>query len=295
MDENKPIKKTTRYLGDAPGENPKMQPRMTGPLDSVVPWVIEFRVVGTPNIIKVSVSEKMLIGRPDPKNDIHPEIDVTPHGGHTMGVSRRHAIIRAKDNRITIEDLGSANRSYINEHVLESNKEYRIRDHDIIRIGHMRLQVHFVVKPSVVDETNTQMKAQMKIPQIANGERLMVLDDDRNLTEVLSVVLRHAGFKVTVKHNVVDAMSEIDRQMPDAILTELVLPDMSGLDLIRYAHSKNPKLPIMVISTATGGYQMGQAIDHGIELFMAKPVAIDELLRGVEKIKSDMGSVETLE
>ena len=39
-------------------------------LDIIVPWVIEFRVVGTPNIIKVRVTEEMLVGRPDPKSQI---------------------------------------------------------------------------------------------------------------------------------------------------------------------------------------------------------------------------------
>ena len=54
--------KNTNYLGEKKIEQPKMQPRMTGPLDTIVPWVIEFRVVGTPNIIKVGVQDEMLIG-----------------------------------------------------------------------------------------------------------------------------------------------------------------------------------------------------------------------------------------
>jgi len=280
--------KKTDFLGDPQLEEPKMQPRMTGPLDTIIPWVIEFRVVGTPNIIKVRVTEEMLIGRPDPKTNTEPEIDVTPHGGHTMGVSRKHALIRTGNNRITIEDLGSANGTYINEHVLENGKEYRIRDRDIIRLGHMRLQVHYVVKPSTTDETNFNIREQMQIPKIGNGERIMVVDDDRNVTEVISVILRHAGFKAVVKHSAADAMTEIDQQLPQGIITELVLPDMNGVDVISYAQQKNDKTPIMVVSTATGGFQMGQAIDLGIELFMAKPMAIDELVRAIEKMKQEM-------
>jgi CheY-like chemotaxis protein len=286
-----PKNKDTKYLNNVSYSPPRMTPRMTGPLDILIPWVIEFRVVGTPNIIKVPVKDSMLIGRPDAKHEVTPEIDVTPHGGHTMGVSRRHAIIRTVDNRITIEDLSSANGTYINEHILEKGKEYRIRDRDIIRLGHMRLQVHFVVKPSKADETNTDIKAQVKVPQIANGELLMIVDDDRNVTEVLSLILKHAGFKVSVKHSAVDAMSAIDSELPQGILTELVLPDMSGLDIIRYAHAKNDKVPIMVISSATGGYQMGQAIDYGVDMFLPKPVAVDELVRGIEKMKAEMRPV----
>lgn len=283
--------KNTEFLGDKKFEQPKMQPRMTGPLDTMIPWVIEFRVVGTPNIIKVRVTDEMLIGRPDPKNGINPQIDVIPYGGRNLGVSRSHALIRTVDNRITIEDLGSANGTYINEHVLDSGKEYRIRDRDIIRLGHMRLQIHYVVKPLKADETNTKLRSQMQIPKMGNGERILVVDDDRNVTEVIAVILKHAGFKVSLKHGVAEAMAEIDHKLPHAIITELVLPDMSGLDIIRYVRQKHGSLPIMVISTATGGYQMGQALDYGIELFMAKPVAIDELIRGIGKMQSDMRPV----
>jgi len=287
--DNKP--KHTNYLGEKKFEVPKMQPRMTGPLDIVIPWVIEFRVVGTPNIIKIRVTDEMLLGRPDPTGGIVPEIDLVPYGGRNLGVSRRHALIRTVDNRITIEDLGSANGTYINEHILESGKEYRIRDRDVIRLGHMRLQVHFVVKPLKVDETNVNVRSQMQIQKIANGERILVVDDDRNVTEVIAVILKHAGFKVSIKHGVAEAMADIDHKLPHGIITELVLPDMSGLDIIRYVRQKHSELPIMVISTATGGFQMGQAIDQGIKLFMAKPVAIDELIRGIEKMQSDMRPV----
>ena len=284
--------KKTRAVGKFNPDQPVMQPR-TGPLNEIIPWVIEFRVVGTPNIIKARVTDTMLIGRPDPKTNTHPEIDVTPHGGHTMGVSRRHAMIRTANNRITIEDLGSANGTFINEHVLEKGKEYRVRDRDVIRIGHMRLQVHYIVKPSIIDETNVNIREQMQIPELGNGERILIIDDDRNVTEVISLILRHAGFKVTSKHSVSDAMTEVDNNLPHAIITELVLPDMSGIDVIRYARQKSENMPIMVISTATGGYQMGQAIELGIELFMAKPVAVDALIRGISKMKDDMRPIQS--
>ena len=287
--ENKP--KQTNYLGEKKFEVPAMPPRMTGPLDTMIPWVIEFRVVGTPNIIKIRVTDAMLMGRPDPTSNIAPEIDLVSYGGRNLGVSRRHALIRTVNNRITIEDLGSANGTYINEHVLESAKEYRIRDRDVIRLGHMRLQVHFVVKPLKVDETNVNVRSQMQIPKMGNGERILVVDDDRNVTEVVAVILKHAGFKVSIKHSVAEAMADIDHKLPHGIITELVLPNMSGLDIIRYVRQKHGELPIMVISTATGGFQMGQALDHGVELFMPKPVAIDELIRSIGKMQAEMRPV----
>ncbi len=292
-EEQNPIEETeltedqrkTRHLVDPDEAATPMRPRMTGPLDGLMPWVIEFRVVGTTNLIKVPVRDKMLIGRPDPKNGITPEINLVPYGAHMMGVSRQHAMVRTINNRVTVEDLESANGTYINEHILEPSKEYRIRDQDILRLGRLQLQVHFVVKPLMVDETHVGMTNQFQIPKIGNGQRILIVDEDRTVTELISLVLRQAGFRVVVKHTVTESLNYIDDTLPDAVLTELVLPDMNGLELVRYTQEKTQGLvPVMVVSSATGGYQMGQAMENGVEVVLGKPVAIDELLEKIGKL-----------
>src|SRR5262249_40585611 len=71
----------------------------TGPLDEVIPWVIEFRVVGTAFTIQAQVHEAMIIGRSDPQRGITPSVDLEPHGARTGGVSRQHAVVMVSDNR----------------------------------------------------------------------------------------------------------------------------------------------------------------------------------------------------
>ena len=60
-------------------------------------------------------------------------------------VSRRHALMLARDNRVTIQDLGSANGTFINGRVLEPKTEYRVHDRDRLRLGRLELQIHFVI------------------------------------------------------------------------------------------------------------------------------------------------------
>lgn len=236
---------------------------------SRVPWRIEFRVMSTPNVITVPVVDEMLVGRPDPKADVIPEFDVTPYGGHTMGVSRRHAMIRVVNRQIMLEDLDSANGTYINENKLGGGKAYHMRDRDMIRFGHMRLQVHYIHKLAVDNETH-----RVDVPRIGQGERVLVVDDDRNVADMIAVVLRHAGFKVVVKYSAVDAMDAIDHDKLSGIITELVLPDKKGLDVVTYARQRYApsELPILVVSS--------DAVMDDV-LFVSKPIVMDALVQAI--------------
>src|SRR5690606_41527199 len=95
-----PIKtEQTKFLGEQVNKGAAMPRRVTGPLDEVLPWVIEFRIVGTASSIQVRVSEKMTIGRNDPETGLEPSINLTPYAAHMTGVWRSNAASLATANR----------------------------------------------------------------------------------------------------------------------------------------------------------------------------------------------------
>jgi len=252
--------------------------------EDVVPWVLEFRVVGTPYIIKQTVKEQMLIGRKDEKGGIFPELDLGPYDGLGHGVSRQHALLQARDNRITLQDLGSANGTYINGNVLERGKAFRVREGDMIFIGKMQLQVNFVLKPLINEKTTIGMNY-LSPEKIGSGETVLVVDDDEYLGKVIVTTLKQAGFKPIIVHSGVQAISKIDEQLPDIAIVELDLQDVSGLDVYRYLKKKSGRsIPTIGISAATAGFIMGQALDEGMEFFLGKPLALEELTRSLDKI-----------
>jgi pSer/pThr/pTyr-binding forkhead associated (FHA) protein len=267
----------------------------TGPFDDIVPWVIEFRVVGTHQIIKAPVSEKILVGRTDTTRGIHPEIDLDPYRGQERGVSRRHAAIYARDNRITVEDLGSSNGTFLNGEQLSANKTYRLRHGDRLRFGHLELQTHFIVKPSENEQTSLGLGNMIKVEVIGKGQRVLLADEDEYVCFVLMRVMEQAGFKVRVTRHPADAIAAMDAELPDIFITELVFSDtISGADLIRYLRSKqgDHQIGIITITSATAGYKMAEAIDQGADIFLGKPVAIDELISGLMNIQSSFGAQE---
>lgn len=287
--EDQPTNKTTRHLHIE--HMPPPQPKHgTGPLDYLVPWVVELRVVGTASVLHFRLKEQMLVGRGDKKQNNVPDIDLEGLNGYYLGVSRRHAIISALNSRVVVEDLNSSNGTFINGQRLESGRAYQLRHGDQIAFGKLALQVSFVVTPSSHEKNETAF-TNIDIPVIGSGQRILVVDEDEQVTQTIGVVLQEAGFCVTSVNNVTEAMTQFDQSRPQAIVTEIVLSDRSGIDLLEYvrASEAGSEIPLIVVSSASGGYQMGQAIDAGADVFINKPVGVDELLRGFSKIVQQMG------
>jgi pSer/pThr/pTyr-binding forkhead associated (FHA) protein len=83
----------------------------------------------------------MVIGRADPNKGITPDIDLGPEGGFDAGVSRRHAVLAHSSGAYTVEDLGSANGTYVNGRRLTPQAVVPIRSGDELRCGTLVLRI----------------------------------------------------------------------------------------------------------------------------------------------------------
>lgn len=277
----------TRYLGTPP-DAPVMPKRPTEPIDELVPWVIELRVVGTAHILQVPASENIIVGRADPKRGVTPEVDLTPFAAHTLGVSRQHACISVKADRVVVRDLKSANGTFLNGHVLAPEEEYRLRHGDQLSFGQLHLQVLFSVTPT--NEKQGSTKGTGDLAKIGSGQTILVADDDQDVARVLGSILERAGFKVSMVTTAVEAMNQLTNQLPDAIILEVVLPDMSGLEIARYVRKQatGNGIPIIAISGATGGFHLNQSMEAGVDVFLNKPIGVDDIMDALMKIVPKM-------
>lgn len=274
----------TRNLVPPPApEVPK--PRGTGPLDDRLPWVIEFRIVGTASTMQVHVKDEMLIGRADTDGLTTPDIDLADFGAFTHGVSRRHAMIRVRDQRLYLQDLGSTNGTMLNGVLCDPDQEHRLRHGDELMLGQLRLQMLFAVVPVMESKTRTSEMPPVPLEAAIRGigQQVLVLEDDPDVGNVFRIALEQAGYQVTVVESVTKALAVVLQTLPDVIIMDLMLPDMNGLDLVSYVRKQHPKrhIPIIVVSGATGGFQKHKALDAGADVFLGKPVAVDELIKAV--------------
>ncbi|MBX3081362.1 MAG: FHA domain-containing protein, partial [Anaerolineae bacterium] len=75
---------------------------------------------------------------------LSPELDLSPYGGIQAGVSRRHARLFVHDRGLYIQDLGSTNGTFINEHQLQPESPYRLHDGDVIDFGDLRMRLNVI-------------------------------------------------------------------------------------------------------------------------------------------------------
>ena len=272
----------TRHLEPAVYAHPTQMLAKTGPLDNSLPWVIEFRAVGTPITLQVQVKDRMILGRADAVTGFTPEVDLTPCDAFGKGVSRKHSTIVMRDDKLMLQDLYSTNGTRINEVVCAPPTEYRLRHGDEISLGRLRLQVFFAVIPAhtqpvppIILETN---------PLNGLGKHVLVVQDDKDVGNVFRLAMDMQGYRVTVVENATHALNTLSSTTIDAIVMDLMLPDMDGFDLVRFLRRQptTTKIPVLVVSGATAGYQMGKALEAGADIFLGKPVAVEELMRAVK-------------
>jgi CheY-like chemotaxis protein len=282
--EQDPSKISTRNLELPASTLPAPDPE-TGPFDQPLPWVIEFRVVGTPTVLQAQVREGMILGRSDTLTQFQPDIDLTDADAYATGVSRRHASVFPQGERLMIRDLNSTNGTRLNGAVCKASEDYRLRHGDELMLGKLRLQVFFAVVP--VKARPAEFGAPPTATPIdGQGKRVLIVEDDQDVGNVFRIALEMAGYQVTVVQDVSKALGALTQELPDAVVLDLMLTDSSGLDVVRYLRKEpaSRDLPILVVSGATGGYQMGQAFSAGADLFLGKPVAVEELVRVVASV-----------
>lgn len=113
------------------------------------PWRLLVQIgVENPTTVGLEVRDAITIGRADPSRGFVPDLDLTPYGGRSQGVSRRHAVIRQQDQRLFLEDLGSTNGTHLNGGEVQPGQLYRLHDGDQIDVGQTRLLIRFVRAPA---------------------------------------------------------------------------------------------------------------------------------------------------
>ena len=109
------------------------------------PWGVRLTIGNRRREIEVSLDRIIFLGRVDPSSDVFPDVDLTEHGPG-KNISRRHASIQKREGRITIEDMGSVNGTYVNGNRLEPYLPVTLRNGDILHLGRLRVEVEVVLE-----------------------------------------------------------------------------------------------------------------------------------------------------
>lgn len=123
----------------------------------------------------------------------------------------------------------------------------------------------------------------MSLTPHPSAARILVVDDDAGITSLLCEVLQDAGYQTTSALSGQEAYSALAASSFDLVVSDLVLPDLRGSDLLAHVGKTAPRTPVILI-TAFGSIDMAVSmLRQGAFDFIAKPFAPDQLLLAVER------------
>jgi len=107
--------------------------------------------------------------------------------------------------------------------------------------------------------------------------RILVVDDEPQILRALQTSLRGAGYEVDTASTGAEALTAAAVQPPDAVILDLVLPDVRGTDVCRELRTWST-VPVIVLSVVGGEEEKVAALDAGADDYVTKPFGLDELL-----------------
>jgi DNA-binding NtrC family response regulator len=109
--------------------------------------------------------------------------------------------------------------------------------------------------------------------------RILIADDDDGVRSGLAANLELEGYSVTEASNGEQALRLIEEQSFDLVLSDVVMPEANGVDVLRGLKSKSPSTPLLLISAFVSESLLSEAVDEGLYTMLYKPVAVNEVLR----------------
>jgi len=110
--------------------------------------------------------------------------------------------------------------------------------------------------------------------------RILIVDDEPQITRVLRTSLQSNGHEVTVAQDGVQALEMFTKSQPELVITDLAMPGMDGIELTR-AIRHHSMVPVIVLSVRNQDAQKVSALDEGADDYITKPFSIQELLARV--------------
>jgi CheY-like chemotaxis protein len=125
----------------------------------------------------------------------------------------------------------------------------------------------------------------MTVPQ----RTVIVVEDEADAAEMFAEMMRVNGFRVIKCYSSGPAIEMITKEMPDVVVLDVMMPDISGLEVLKYMRreSRLAKIPVVVISAKSMPSDIKTGMDAGASVYLTKPVGFLELKQAVEKALAD--------
>jgi len=121
---------------------------------------------------------------------------------------------------------------------------------------------------------------------VTSQKTVMIIEDEPEAAELFGEMMRVNGFRVLKMFSSAPAISMIIQEKPDVIILDIMMPDISGLEVLRYMRREPDLLsiPVIVVSAKSMPGDIKVGLEAGASMYLTKPVGFLELKQAVEQV-----------
>ena len=113
--------------------------------------------------------------------------------------------------------------------------------------------------------------------------KILVVEDEKSLSEPLAYLLRREGYEVSVVDNGLSAVEAVDHSPPDLMLLDLMLPGLAGTEVCREVRNRS-SLPIIMLTAKDSEVDIVVGLELGADDYVTKPYSSRELLARIKSV-----------
>src|SRR5690349_4764422 len=125
--------------------------------------------------------------------------------------------------------------------------------------------------------------------------RVLVVDDEVNIAELISMALRYEGWEVTTAHTGTKAVAAAKETQPDAVVLDMMLPDFDGLEVLRRMRGVDPGLPVVFLTAKDAVEDRIAGLTAGGDDYVTKPFSLEELVARLRGLMRRAGARQAAE
>ncbi len=130
----------------------------------------------------------------------------------------------------------------------------------------------------------------MEEGQNLKGLRILVVEDEDDIAQLIRFNLEEEGFLVSVSANGLDALSRIERNLPDAVVLDLMLPGLNGIDILKKIRAKF-EVPVVLVTARAGETDAVLGLELGADDYIRKPFSPRELVARIKAVFRRKGTM----
>jgi DNA-binding NtrC family response regulator len=123
---------------------------------------------------------------------------------------------------------------------------------------------------------------------------LLIVEDDSEMRDLLRKVLEKEGYRVCATADGHEALASLSRATFDLVVTDMLMPDNGGLELLRVLRKTHPTLPVIIITAFGDWGSYSRALELGASAFISKPLKMAELIGAIHTALAGRGASQAV-